>query len=190
MSRSINMYKDGDLSLIPGITKGIEEDGAFTATHVSYVQYIIYMRISEFKTNSIATPNFNAWWFLMMCVIDTAHDFGYSSHYKNSYQTKTKIKDVIKSVSGGRISPNQQTEWNNFIDIAWNAKPFEQIFGVIINALADGSGNSDETTSNILFDKFIEPQKMCVMWDSGSSPKGELANRCALAAAKFLDPAA
>ena len=188
LERLINQY-GGVLSRIPAINDGITE-GAFTATQVNYVQNILDMRISEFIANPRATPNFNALWFLMMCVIDTAHDFGYSSHYKNSYQTKTKFKNVIKGVGGRRGIPLAgQSAWDQFVDIAWTAKPFEQIFGVIINALADGSGNSDATTSDVLFRNFIEPQQMCVMWDSGSSPKGELAYRCALAAAKFIDPA-
>lgn len=173
----------GQLSQVPVIIDGINT-GAFTQTQVEYVQYIISDRMRS-------GTNFNAGWFLMMCVIDTAHDFGFSSQYKNSYQMKTKLKDVIKGV-GGRRGRNiaGQAAWDAFVDIAWTAKPFEQIFGVLINALADGSGTSDATTSDVLFRNFIEPQQMCVMWDSGSSPKGELANRCALAAAKFIDPAA
>jgi hypothetical protein len=145
----------------------------------------------------VGQPNYNNMWFLKMCVIDTAHDFGNDSARAKmaaSRQQRFMMRDIMIRMGERRIALGAQ--WNVFVKSVWSAKSVEFVMGKIINAISIQTSSADQTKYqqsnkqnplNIL--NILDENDMCIIWDSGSSPPGELIHRTALAAAKFLDPA-
>lgn len=145
-------------------------------------------------------PNFKSEWFLKMCVIDTAHDFGNDSarsKMATSRQQRIMMKDIMIGMGIRRRANSPPGSWKLFVDSVWSAKDVEFVMGKIINSISKQTTSANQVTYqssktpnplNIL--SILDSKDMCIIWDTGSSPPGELINRTALAAAKFLDPAA
>ena len=178
----MNVY-GGNIMNIPAIRE-------FNRADVDIVQQIINNRLTQ--------TNFNSPWFLKMCVIDTAHDFGNDSarsKMATSRQQRTMLKDIMIGMGIRRGANVPSGSWKNFVDSVWSAKRIENIMGTIVNAISTQTTKSEQeslqssgsNSKNIL--QILDTKDMCIVWDSGSSPPGELIKRTALAAAKFLDPA-
>ena len=145
-------------------------------------------------------PNFNNIWFLKMCVIDTAHDFGNDSTRAKmaaSRQQRIMMKDIMIGMGIRRGANSPSGSWKTFVDSVWSAKDVEFVMGKIINSISQQTSSADQvryqssnTRNPLNILSIVDSKDMCIIWDSGSSPPGELINRTALAAAKFLDPAA
>jgi len=109
------------------------------------------------------------------------------------------MKDIMigMGIRRGVSQTSTGGSWNTFVDSVWSAKSVEFVMGKIINSISLQTTSADQTIYqqrnqqnplNIL--NILDATDMCIIWDSGSSPPGELIKRSALAAAKFLDPAA
>ena len=140
----------------------------------------------------------NPVWFYKLCVIDSAHDFGHDSQRAKTaltFQQREMIKNVLIAI-GSRRSP--LFDWGGFVNSVWAASSIEYVIGKLINRLSTQTTKDEEIfrqdpnngqyTSSLHY--ALTQLDMCIMWDSGSSPPGLLAFLVALAAAKFLDPAA
>ena len=151
-------------------------------------------------TNRVKQPDFNSMWFIKMCVIDTAHDFGNDSARAKmaaSRQQRIMMKDIMIGMGIRRGANNPSGSWKSFVDSVWSAKDVEFVMGKIINSISQQTSSADQvryqssnTRNRLNILSILDSKDMCIIWDSGSSPPGELINRTALAAAKFLDPAA
>lgn len=147
----------------------------------------------------------NEAWFKKMCIIDTAHDFG--GVRAGEPRTQEKHKESLKAYlyNTGQTylnSTNGRTRYplSSFVDRVWPSENIEIAFRNILDHFADparrvmGMDATIGQTNNQDTIRYIEPilqsKNMCIVWDSGSVPKGGLKNYIALAAAKYLDPAA
>ncbi len=157
----------------------------------------VLLKIIELKNTN------NNLWFFMMCVIDTAHDFGRGSSRASTMGMRGKqemLKNILKALGPRRgfttkISADIGT-WDNFVEKVWNATKIENLMGAVINRVANGhiharstaNATGNRVTKITKLRNELENNGMCIVWDSGSIPSS-LKHLTALAAAKFLDPA-
>jgi hypothetical protein len=114
-----------------------------------------------------------------------------------SRQQRIMMKDIMIGMGIRRGANSPTGSWKSFVDSVWSAKDVEFVMGKIINSISQQTSSADQaryqssnTRNPLNILSILDSKDMCIIWDSGSSPPGELINRTALAAAKFLDPAA
>ena len=137
-------------------------------------------------------------WFSMLCVIDTAHDFGLNSLRAKEVLSPNQmemIKNILKSI----VKPTnaRATFWNDWVEQVWhNIKNVEDEIGQFITYLTKESkslGNEELIKSESAYTKIHDRLSLanaCLVYDAGPVPKGDLVGITSLLAPKYLDPAA
>lgn len=111
-------------------------------------------------------------WYILVSIIDTAHDFGHGSRIPGGYQFKQMIKDVLK--------PLVNDEDHDFIeDVFRNISNIENAISILL------TDNLDRIPSN--FNEILDYDNRCIIYDAGNIPV-EYRHRSALLSAKYVDP--
>jgi hypothetical protein len=143
---------------------------------------ILSSLISEYKKGNHIN-NIRPLWYLMMCIIDTAHDFVDPKRAAPIFQQMEAIKNVLKSL----MPPGFD---RTFIDGAF--KSITAIEVMMRDILIDNAAMSGQRGKEIF--EFIEEEfkkkDMCYVCDSGLTPDGNLplVKRQVLLTAKRSDP--
>ena len=138
--------------------------------------------INEYKKGN--SVNSRPTWFLMMCIIDTAHDFVDPKRAAPIFQQMEAIKNVIKSLLPQGFEPA------DFVDNAFKSiTAIENMMRDILKANMTGSGVRGADVFNKLNDTF-QVRDMCYVCDSGLTPDANmpLIKRQVLLTAKRSDP--
>ena len=137
-------------------------------------------------------------WFSMLCVIDTAHDFGLNSLRAKEVLSPNQmemIKNILKSI----VKPTnaRSVYWNDWVEQVWhNIKNIEDEIGQFITYLTRESkmiGNEELIKSDSAYKRIHDRLMLahaCLVYDAGPVPKGDLTGITSLLAPKYLDPAA
>lgn len=150
--------------------------------------------IKEIVEDKITKPATDKTWFKKMCIIDTAHDFG--GRRAGNTRTIEKHKQSLKDY----LTDSGEVSLSTFVDRVWPSGNIEIAFREILDHFADPTrggmgmeaitGQTNIQATSDYIQRILQSKNMCIVWDSGSVPKGGLQNYIALAAAKYLDPAA
>ena len=124
-------------------------------------------------------------WFLLMGVVDTAHDFAVPSEF----QVKIMIRDLMKRLVDQGDAP--------LVDIIFTQikSKIEPSMTDFIKLHAPFKPPRDPGGCNQLLARFDNDtraqqtgNKMCLVFDAGTKPVGELATRTAMFACNYSDP--
>jgi len=137
--------------------------------------------INEYKKGK--SVNFRPTWFLMMCIIDTAHDFNDPKRAAPIFQQLEAIKNVIKSLL-------PQGFERSFVDEAFTSiRAIENIMKtVLINNANLAQGRPTDIFGQL--EDVFRREDMCYICDSGLIPDATmpLIKRQVLLTAKRADP--
>ncbi len=124
------------------------------------------------KSSSKNDISGSPYWYILVSIIDTAHDFGHGSRIPGGYQFKQMIKDVLK--------PLVKDEDHDFIENVFVniTKIEDSISKLLINKLKKIPSN---------FNEILDSKNRCIIYDAGNIPV-EYRHRSALLSAKYVDP--
>lgn len=165
-------------------------DGSTNVTQKNVNEKALSFVLKKYGENRVFNYNSSKppIWYLLLSIIDTAHDFGHGDRIKkgggSSYQFKHMVMDSLR--------PLIEKESLEFIDINENKSFIDSVFSRIKNIEEAVSiyliQNSKEIDINDnLFLTKLESDDMCIVFDAGNLPK-KFRHLSALLSAKYADP--
>ena len=173
-------------NITPSFMRNYKKDEQQTKSFRSLIQLI----------NMFLTGDKNGW-FSMLCVIDTAHDFGLNSLRAKEVLSPNQM-EMVKNVVKAIVKPTnvRATYWNEWVEDVWhNIKNVEDEIGQFITYITKESSsignetlNKTDTSYKRIYDR-LDMVNACLVYDAGPAPKNELVGITSLLAPKYLDPA-
>jgi hypothetical protein len=120
-------------------------------------------------------------WFFALCFLDSAHDFGHGDRVTSvtTFQQRTMFKNVLK-----QGNPGLDAIWSGIVTHEDNIGTFIEDIAISRGGVYD---KIDSEYERMYTEKF-KPTVSCIVYDTGSTPKGPLKDLVTLLSAKIYDP--